>query len=59
MVEKNEFRTHGAQAVGMLTSQMESEDYGVFIKWLSKYSKSVKVISVKYLKRGNIKLSQE
>uniref|UniRef100_A0A3Q3WCI5 Condensin-2 complex subunit D3 n=1 Tax=Mola mola TaxID=94237 RepID=A0A3Q3WCI5_MOLML len=44
MVEKNEFRSHGAQAVGMLTSQMESEDYAGFIKWLSKFSRSSKMV---------------
>ncbi|XP_054456753.1 condensin-2 complex subunit D3-like [Anoplopoma fimbria] len=43
IVEKSEFRSHGAQAVGMLTSQMESTDYASFIKWLFNFSRSSKV----------------
>uniref|UniRef100_A0A8C2YZZ0 Non-SMC condensin II complex, subunit D3 n=1 Tax=Cyclopterus lumpus TaxID=8103 RepID=A0A8C2YZZ0_CYCLU len=44
MVEKSEFRSHGAQAVGMLTSQMESTDYARFIKWLFNFSRSSKMV---------------
>ncbi|XP_068424000.1 condensin-2 complex subunit D3 isoform X2 [Clinocottus analis] len=44
MVEKSEFRSHGAQAVGMLTSQMESPDYAAFIKWLFNFSRSSKMV---------------
>uniref|UniRef100_A0AAX7VLI2 Condensin complex subunit 1 C-terminal domain-containing protein n=1 Tax=Astatotilapia calliptera TaxID=8154 RepID=A0AAX7VLI2_ASTCA len=44
MVEKNEYRSHGAQAVGMLTSQMASEDYACFIKWLCNFSRSSKMV---------------
>lgn len=44
MVEKSEFRMHGAQAVGMLTSQMKSTDYACFVKWLSRFSRSAKVM---------------
>lgn len=43
MVEKSEYRTHGAQAVGMLTSQMASADFANFIKWLYDYSRHSKV----------------
>ncbi|XP_035801097.2 condensin-2 complex subunit D3 isoform X2 [Amphiprion ocellaris] len=42
MVEKNEFRSHGAQAVGMLTSQMANTDYACFIKWLFIFSRNSK-----------------
>ncbi|MEQ2316573.1 hypothetical protein AMECASPLE_033851, partial [Ameca splendens] len=38
MVEKSEYRNHGAQAVGMLTSHMASTDYAHFIKWLFNFS---------------------
>ncbi|XP_030581686.1 condensin-2 complex subunit D3 isoform X2 [Archocentrus centrarchus] len=44
MVEKSEFRSHGAQAVGMLTSQMASTDYAYFIKWLSNFSRHSKMV---------------
>lgn len=44
MVEKSEFRMHGAQAVGMLASQMKSKDYAYFVKWLSNFSRSTKVM---------------
>ncbi|CAG05147.1 unnamed protein product, partial [Tetraodon nigroviridis] len=44
MVEKSEFRMHGAQAVGMLTSQMRSNDYAGFVKWLSRFSRSAKMV---------------
>ncbi|XP_071370870.1 condensin-2 complex subunit D3, partial [Centroberyx affinis] len=44
MVEKSEYRSHGAQAVGMLTSQMESGDYTSFIKWLFNYSRHSKMV---------------
>ncbi|XP_075902222.1 condensin-2 complex subunit D3 isoform X3 [Nelusetta ayraudi] len=44
MVERNEYRNHGAQAVGMLTAQMENKDYASFIKWLAKLSRSAKVV---------------
>nr|XP_046258478.1 condensin-2 complex subunit D3 isoform X2 [Scatophagus argus] len=44
MVEKSEFRSHGAQAVGMLTSQMENKDYACFIKWLANFSRSSKMV---------------
>ncbi|XP_037322462.2 condensin-2 complex subunit D3 [Pungitius pungitius] len=44
MVEKSDFRSHGAQAVGMLTSQMSSKDYACFIKWLFKFSNSSKMV---------------
>lgn len=43
MVERNEYRNHGAQAVGMLTAQMENKDYAVFVRWLAKLSMSAKV----------------
>ncbi|XP_034081160.1 condensin-2 complex subunit D3 [Gymnodraco acuticeps] len=43
MVEKSEIRSHGAQAVGMLTSQMTSADYACFIKWLFNFTKKAKV----------------
>ncbi|XP_062286238.1 condensin-2 complex subunit D3 isoform X2 [Scomber scombrus] len=44
MVEKSEFRTHGAQAVGMLTSQMASTDYACFVKWLLNFSRHSKMV---------------
>ncbi|XP_042370567.1 condensin-2 complex subunit D3-like, partial [Plectropomus leopardus] len=44
MVEKSEFRSQGAQAVGMLTSQMESQDYARFIKWLFNFSRHSKMV---------------
>uniref|UniRef100_A0A3P9HQG6 Non-SMC condensin II complex subunit D3 n=1 Tax=Oryzias latipes TaxID=8090 RepID=A0A3P9HQG6_ORYLA len=44
MVEKSEYRSHGAQAVGMLTSQMENSDYSRFIKWLFNFSRQPKMV---------------
>ncbi|KAM6915873.1 condensin-2 complex subunit D3 [Xenentodon cancila] len=44
MVEKSEFRHHGAQAVGMLTAHMESTDYAHFIKWLFNFSRHSKMV---------------
>uniref|UniRef100_A0A8C4HSL5 Condensin complex subunit 1 C-terminal domain-containing protein n=1 Tax=Dicentrarchus labrax TaxID=13489 RepID=A0A8C4HSL5_DICLA len=44
MVEKSEYRSHGAQAVGMLTSQMASTDYARFIKWLFNFSRNSKMV---------------
>ncbi|XP_030012337.1 condensin-2 complex subunit D3 isoform X2 [Sphaeramia orbicularis] len=44
MVEKSEFRSHGAQAVGLLTAQMGSTDYAGFIKWLYNYSRHSKMV---------------
>ncbi|XP_024149967.2 condensin-2 complex subunit D3 [Oryzias melastigma] len=43
IVEKSEYRSHGAQAVGMLTSQMENADYSRFIRWLFNFSRQPKV----------------
>ncbi|KAM3606346.1 uncharacterized protein V6R79_014771 [Siganus canaliculatus] len=44
MVEKSEFRSHGAQAVGMLTSHIESTAYASFVKWLFNFSRSAKMV---------------
>ncbi|KAM4730294.1 condensin-2 complex subunit D3 [Anableps anableps] len=44
MVEKSEYRNHGAQAVGMLTCQLASVDYAHFIKWLYKFSAHSKMV---------------
>ncbi|KAM3865358.1 condensin-2 complex subunit D3 [Diretmus argenteus] len=44
MVEKNEYRMHGAQSVGMLVSQLPCADYASFIKWLSGYSRHTKMV---------------
>ncbi|XP_029922361.1 condensin-2 complex subunit D3 [Myripristis murdjan] len=44
MVEKTDYRTHGAQAVGMLTSQMAAADYANFIKWLFGCSRHTKMV---------------
>ncbi|XP_027863592.1 condensin-2 complex subunit D3 isoform X1 [Xiphophorus couchianus] len=44
MVEKSEYRNHGAQAVGMLTSQMAGMDYAGFIKWLFIFSGHSKMV---------------
>ncbi|XP_041646222.1 condensin-2 complex subunit D3 isoform X2 [Cheilinus undulatus] len=44
MVEKSEYRSHGAQAVGMLTSQMASHDFACFVKWLYNFSKQSKMV---------------
>ncbi|XP_030643580.1 condensin-2 complex subunit D3 [Chanos chanos] len=43
MVEKSEYRSSGAQAVGKLVVKMPSEDYAAFIKWLYVYSLHTKV----------------
>ncbi|KAJ7996928.1 hypothetical protein DPEC_G00223600 [Dallia pectoralis] len=43
MVEKNEYRMHGAQGVAMLLTKMPSADYALFIKWLFDYSRHAKV----------------
>lgn len=43
MVERSEYRHHGAQAVGMLTAHMENKDYASFVRWLAKLSRSTKV----------------
>ncbi|XP_008336213.1 condensin-2 complex subunit D3-like, partial [Cynoglossus semilaevis] len=42
MVEKSEFRSHGAQAVSMLTSEMTNTDYSRFIRWLLNFSRHPK-----------------
>ncbi|XP_017277136.1 condensin-2 complex subunit D3 isoform X2 [Kryptolebias marmoratus] len=44
MVEKSDFRSHGAQAVGLLTSSMANEDYAQFIKWLFTFSRHSKMV---------------
>uniref|UniRef100_UPI003AAC27D5 condensin-2 complex subunit D3 n=1 Tax=Centroberyx gerrardi TaxID=166262 RepID=UPI003AAC27D5 len=44
MVEKSEYRSHGAQAVGTLTAQMACGDYTSFIKWLFNYSRHSKMV---------------
>ncbi|XP_034537815.1 condensin-2 complex subunit D3 isoform X2 [Notolabrus celidotus] len=44
MVEKSDYRNHGAQAVSMLTSQMASTDYACFIKWLFNFSRHSKMV---------------
>uniref|UniRef100_A0A665TJ21 Non-SMC condensin II complex, subunit D3 n=1 Tax=Echeneis naucrates TaxID=173247 RepID=A0A665TJ21_ECHNA len=44
MVEKSEYRSHGARAVGMLTSQMTSTDYARFLKWLYSFSRHSKMV---------------
>ncbi|CAG6018121.1 unnamed protein product [Menidia menidia] len=44
MVEKSEFRSHGAQAVGLLVSHMKSTDYACFIKWLFNFSRNSKMV---------------
>uniref|UniRef100_A0A3P9Q8W3 Non-SMC condensin II complex, subunit D3 n=1 Tax=Poecilia reticulata TaxID=8081 RepID=A0A3P9Q8W3_POERE len=38
------YRNHGAQAVGMLTSQMADMDYACFIKWLFIFSGHSKMV---------------
>ncbi|XP_061546170.1 condensin-2 complex subunit D3 [Phycodurus eques] len=45
IVEKCEYRNHGAQAVGTLTSEMSSTDYAHFIKWLHNFSRHSKMAS--------------
>ncbi|XP_068184281.1 condensin-2 complex subunit D3 isoform X2 [Antennarius striatus] len=44
MVERSEFRSHGAQSVGLLTSQMEGGDYACFTRWLWRFSRSSKMV---------------
>lgn len=44
MVEKSEFRSHGARAVGMLTEDMCSTGYACFIQWLSNFSQHSKMV---------------
>ncbi|KAK2823917.1 hypothetical protein Q5P01_021092 [Channa striata] len=44
MVEKSEFRSHGSQAVGMLTSKMTTTNYALFIQWLFKFSRHSKMV---------------
>lgn len=58
MVEKSEFRSHGAQAVGVLTSQMQSKDYACFVKWLSNFSRSSKVTWL-HLKMRDVRFPQK
>ncbi|XP_072293135.1 condensin-2 complex subunit D3 [Eucyclogobius newberryi] len=43
MVEKSEFRTHGAQAVGRLADLMSSSGYAGFVRWLSNFSQHSKM----------------
>ncbi|KAK7901548.1 hypothetical protein WMY93_018317 [Mugilogobius chulae] len=43
MVEKNEFRSHGAQAVAMLAALTSSSGYALFVKWLSNFSQHSKM----------------
>lgn len=43
MVEKSDYRSHGAQAVGMLTTHMSNTGYAYFIQWLSNFSQNSKV----------------
>ncbi|XP_051558295.1 condensin-2 complex subunit D3 isoform X1 [Myxocyprinus asiaticus] len=43
MVEKSEYRTSGAQAVGKLMAKMPCQDYAVLVKWLYNYSRNNKV----------------
>ncbi|XP_061692445.1 condensin-2 complex subunit D3 isoform X2 [Syngnathoides biaculeatus] len=45
IVEKCEFRYHGAQAVGILTSEMSNTDYAHFIRWLHNFSRHSKMVS--------------
>ncbi|XP_077437958.1 condensin-2 complex subunit D3 [Vanacampus margaritifer] len=44
MVEKCEFRNHGAQAVGLLISEMSTTEYARFIKWLYNFSRQSKMV---------------
>uniref|UniRef100_A0A673XFC8 Condensin-2 complex subunit D3 n=1 Tax=Salmo trutta TaxID=8032 RepID=A0A673XFC8_SALTR len=41
MVDKTDYRTHGAQAVAKLLAKMPCGDYASFIKWLFDYSRQV------------------
>lgn len=43
MVEKTDYRTHGAQAVSKLLTKMPCSEYASFIKWLLNYSTHSKV----------------
>ena len=43
MVEKMEYRSHGAQAVSQLLDRMPCSDYASFIKWLFAFSTHSKV----------------
>uniref|UniRef100_A0A3B4AMU5 Non-SMC condensin II complex, subunit D3 n=1 Tax=Periophthalmus magnuspinnatus TaxID=409849 RepID=A0A3B4AMU5_9GOBI len=43
MVEKSEFRCHGAQAVGRLSALCSSAGYAWFVRWLSNFSQHSKV----------------
>uniref|UniRef100_A0AAY4AAL4 Condensin complex subunit 1 C-terminal domain-containing protein n=1 Tax=Denticeps clupeoides TaxID=299321 RepID=A0AAY4AAL4_9TELE len=43
MVEKTEYRTHGAQAVSRLLAKVPNTEYATFIKWLFAYSIKTKV----------------
>uniref|UniRef100_A0A673XRD7 Condensin-2 complex subunit D3 n=1 Tax=Salmo trutta TaxID=8032 RepID=A0A673XRD7_SALTR len=43
MVDKTDYRTHGAQAVAKLLAKMPCGDYASFIKWLFDYSRQAKV----------------
>ncbi|XP_068597136.1 condensin-2 complex subunit D3 [Brachionichthys hirsutus] len=44
MVERSDFRSRGARAVGTLTSRMGATDYSCFIKWLWNLSRSSKMV---------------
>lgn len=44
MVEKSEFRSHGAKAVGMLTEHMSSTGYARFVQWLTNFSQHSKMV---------------
>ncbi|XP_065110750.1 condensin-2 complex subunit D3 isoform X2 [Paramisgurnus dabryanus] len=43
MVEKSEYRTSGAQAVGKLMAKMPCQDYAALVKWIHNYSRNNKV----------------
>ncbi|KAM6969947.1 condensin-2 complex subunit D3 [Aplochiton taeniatus] len=43
MVDKADYRSHGAQAMSKLLSKMPSAEYASFIKWLFDYSRQSKV----------------
>ncbi|KAG7313918.1 hypothetical protein KOW79_022414 [Hemibagrus wyckioides] len=43
MVEKAEYRTSGAQAIGKLVTKMPCENYATFVKWLYNYSLNIRV----------------
>ncbi|KAG9351510.1 hypothetical protein JZ751_022761 [Albula glossodonta] len=44
MVDKAEYRTHGAQAVAKLLAKMPCSEYASFIQWLYSYSTHSKVV---------------